>query len=252
VTNEFYSPDEKRALKVKELFARIAPRYDFVNHVQSFGLHLLWKRKLVDLAHVRAGESAIDVCCGTGDLAFALARKGAKVVGVDFTPAMLEVAETRSRREIGTESKGDAVRFVCGDAMQIPFPDDSFEIVTVGYGLRNLSNWETGLRELQRVAKPGGRLLVLEFGKPDNAVWRALYFTYLKIVLPVFGLVFCGSAAAYGYVFESLKHYPSQKGVTDKMLNLGLVNVRIVNFLGGIMSINYGEKVSPNSPIDSK
>ena len=240
MTNEFYSPDEKRALKVKELFARIAPRYDLVNHVQSFGLHLLWKRKVVDLAQVRTGESAIDVCCGTGDLAFALARKGAKVVGLDFTPAMLDVAETRSRR--ATERTGDPVRFICGDAMQIPFPENSFEIVTVGYGLRNLSSWETGLRELQRVARPGGRLLVLEFGKPDNAAWRTLYFTYLKMVLPVFGLLFCGSAAAYAYIFESLMHYPSQKGVADKMLNLGLVNVRIVNFLGGIMSINYGEK----------
>jgi demethylmenaquinone methyltransferase / 2-methoxy-6-polyprenyl-1,4-benzoquinol methylase len=112
----------------------------------------------------------------------------------------------------------------------------------MGYGLRNLSSWETGLREMIRVAKPGGRIVVLEFGKPDNALWRALYFAYLRLCVPVFGLLFAGRADAYAYILESLKHYPAQRGVEKKMQDLGLKNVRIVNLMGGAMSFNYAEK----------
>lgn len=238
--NRFYSPDEQRAARVNDLFARIAPRYDFINDLQSFRLHRVWKRRLARMAEVRAGEKALDLCCGTGDLAFALADRGAEVVGLDFTQAMLDVAETR-RRNLNSE-KQQRVRFIRGDAQQIEFPDNAFDAVTVGYGLRNLSSWETGLREMNRVAKPGGRVLVLEFGKPDNRIWRAIYFSYLKLFVPLLGWIFCRNAAAYAYILESLKHYPAQRGVADKMRELGMQNVRIVNLLGGVMSINYGEK----------
>ncbi len=122
--------------------------------------------------------------------------------------------------------------------------DDAFDLVTIGYGLRNLASWETGLREMQRVAKPGGRLVVLDFGKPDNALWRGLYFGYLKLFVPCLGRIFCGNASAYAYILESLKHYPAQQGVGAKMRELGLVDVRVVSLLGGVMSINYGEKRS--------
>lgn len=238
--NRFYSPDEQRAARVNDLFARIAPRYDFINDLQSFRLHRVWKRRLARLAEVRAGEKALDLCCGTGDLAFALADRGAEVVGLDFTQAMLDVAETR-RRNLNSE-KQQRVRFIRGDAQQIEFPDNAFDAVTVGYGLRNLSSWEAGLREMNRVAKPRGRVLVLEFGKPDNRIWRAIYFSYLKLFVPLLGWIFCRNAAAYAYILESLKHYPAQRGVADKMRELGMQNVRIVNLLGGVMSINYGEK----------
>ena len=123
-----------------------------------------------------------------------------------------------------------------------PFPDNSFDAVTVGYGLRNLASWETGLGEMFRVAKPGGRLVVLDFGKPPNALWRAIYFTHLKMTVPLLGWLFCGNADAYAYILESLKHYPAQEGVAAKMRELNLSNVRIVNLLGGAMAINYGEK----------
>jgi SAM-dependent methyltransferase len=134
--------------------------------------------------------------------------------------------------------------FVCGDAQRIPFADNTFDIVTVGYGLRNLASWEAGLREMQRVANPGGRLVVLEFGKPDNTLWRRLYFGYLKLFVPCLGRIFCGSASAYAYILESLQHYPAQQGVAAKMRELGLLQVRVVSLLGGVMSINYGEKRS--------
>ena len=240
--NRFYSPDEQRAARVNDLFARIAPRYDFINDLQSFRLHRVWKRRLALMASLKPGAQALDLCCGTGDLAFALVERGAKVVGLDFTQAMLDVAEMR-RQNLESEMQ-NRVRFIRGDAQQIAFPDDTFDAVTVGYGLRNLSSWETGLREMNRVAKPGGRVLVLEFGKPDNPIWRAIYFSYLKLFVPLLGWVFCRNAAAYAYILESLKHYPAQRGVAEKMRELGMQNVRIVNFLGGVMSINYGEKVS--------
>jgi demethylmenaquinone methyltransferase / 2-methoxy-6-polyprenyl-1,4-benzoquinol methylase len=236
--NEFYRPGEQHAAQVNKLFATIASRYDLINDLQSLGLHRRWKRRVAQLAAARAGERALDLCCGTGDICFALAASGAEVTGLDFSEPMLAVARERVRR-IGKES---GVRFLSGDAMQLEFSDASFDVITVGYGLRNLADWENGLREMVRVAKPGARILVLEFGKPDHALWRALYFGYLKLCVPVFGLLFCGSAGAYGYILESLKHYPAQRVVDAKMRELGLVSVRIENFLGGAMSINYGEK----------
>jgi demethylmenaquinone methyltransferase / 2-methoxy-6-polyprenyl-1,4-benzoquinol methylase len=238
MANQFYSPDEQRASRVNALFSRIAGRYDLINDLQSFGLHRLWKRRVVRLAQVQNGEKALDLCCGTGDLAFGLARDGAQVTGLDFTQAMLDVAESRSR----SLAIPQRVTFVQGDAQKVPFADESFQIVTVGYGLRNLSSWETGLNEMLRVASPGGRLLVLEFGKPENALWRWVYFAYLRMFVPLLGWLFCGSAAAYAYILESLNHYPGQRGVAEKMRELGLCEVKVINLLGGIMSINYGEK----------
>ena len=234
MASTFFDPGDQRAAKVGDLFARIAPRYDLINDLQSFGLHRLWKRRVIRLARPQPGERALDVCCGTGDLALGLVRCGAQVAGLDFTEPMLDVA-TRRRSE-------KRAHFVRADAQQIPFRDSSFHIVTVGYGLRNLANWETGLCEMRRVATAGGRLLVLDFGKPDNALWRSLYFGYLRIFVPWLGRVFCGNAAAYSYILESLKHYPAQHGVAAKMRDLGLVNVRVINLLGGVRTINYGER----------
>jgi demethylmenaquinone methyltransferase/2-methoxy-6-polyprenyl-1,4-benzoquinol methylase len=240
MANPYYSDDEKRAAKVNDLFTEIAGRYDLINDVQSFGLHRWWKRRLIRAARVQPGESALDVCCGTGDLTFALANSGARTTGLDFNEPMLEIARSRLRK-LSLNSEGEPV-FMQGDAQQLPFPDDEFDVVTVGYGLRNLADWELGIREMQRVLKPGGRLLALDFGKPDNRLWRGIYFGYLKLLVPMFGRIFCGRAAAYSYILESLKHYPAQRGVEKTMRTLEMQNVKIINLLGGIMSINCGEK----------
>jgi demethylmenaquinone methyltransferase / 2-methoxy-6-polyprenyl-1,4-benzoquinol methylase len=237
MSNRFHCPGEQRAEKVRELFGGIARRYDFINDLQSFGLHRLWKRRVAQLANVRSGDRALDLCCGTGDLAFALAANGAEVAGLDFSAAMLQVAETKLQNR-----RPPSLKFIQGDALNVPYPENTFAAVTVGYGLRNLADWEAGLAEMVRVAAPGGRLVILEFGKPDNALWRVLYFTYLRLFVPLLGLVFCGNPSAYAYILESLKHYPAQRGVEARMRGLGLTNVRIENFFGGAMSINYGEK----------
>jgi demethylmenaquinone methyltransferase / 2-methoxy-6-polyprenyl-1,4-benzoquinol methylase len=240
VSNVFYAPGKQRAAKVNDLFAAIARRYDLLNDLQSFGLHRRWKHRVVELAAVHPGQRALDVCCGTGDLALTLAQSGAEVTGLDFSRAMLEIAE--NRRPKNPQTAATNPKFMQGDAQQLPFADDSFDAVTVGYGLRNLASWELGLCEMFRVARPGARLVALDFGKPPNALWRAIYFAHLKISVPLIGRLFCGNADAYAYIFESLKHFPAQEGVAAKMRELNLSNVRVINLLGGAMAINYGEK----------
>lgn len=235
-----HSPNLPRAARVDQLFARIARRYDLINDLQSLGLHRLWKRRLVRLTAPRTGDRALDLCCGTGDIARLLARNGARVVGLDFNQPMLEIAERKG--ESIERAAGSSSHFVRGDALRIPFPDDTFDIVTVGYGLRNLASWEAGLREMRRVAKPGGRLVALDFGKPENALWRGIYFGYLKFFVPLLGRIFCGDPAAYAYILESLRQYPGQAGVAAGLRSLGLVNVRIFPVVGGAMSIHYAEK----------
>lgn len=236
--NQFYEAGERRAERVNDLFAAIAPRYDLINDLQSFGLHRWWKRRLLRLAAARPGDTALDLCCGTGDVAFALAAAGAKATGMDFSAPMLAVAEARKAK---TGAVAGPV-FIRGDALHTPFPDAHFDLVTISYGLRNLASVDDGLREMWRVLKPGGRLLVLDFGKPNNAVWRGAYFAYLRFAVPVFGRLFCKNAEAYAYILESLQHYPAQRGVDEKLRALGAANARIVNFLGGVMSINAAEK----------
>lgn len=243
MSNEFYVPGEQRAAKVNDLFARIARRYDFLNDLQSFGLHRLWKQRVAKLTQAKPGERALDLCCGTGDIAFVIAQRGAETTGLDFSAKMLEVAAQRHAR-----ASLPNLNFIQGDAQQIPFPENSFEVVTEGYGLRNLTSWERGLEEMHRVAKPDGRLVVLDFGKPPNALWRWIYFTHLRISVPLIGLLFCGNAQAYAYILESLRHYPAQLAVADKMRSLGMQNIRIINLLGGAMAINYGEKPRQQNP----
>lgn len=242
MSNTFYAPGKQRAARVGDLFATIARRYDLLNDLQSFGLHRLWKRRVVALANVKPGDRALDACCGTGDIAFALAQCGAEVTGLDFSEKMLEVAKTRLKKSKFFRFEGQNLKFLQGDAARLPFPDNSFDAVTMGYGLRNLPSWEAGLREMIRVTRPGGRIVVLDFGKPANSLWRTLYFVHLRCSVPLIGLIFCGNPQAYAYILESLKHYPAQRAVAEKMRELQLTNVQIVDFVGGAMAINFGQK----------
>ena len=244
MSNTFYAPGEQRAAKVGDLFAAIARRYDLLNDLQSFGLHRLWKRRVVELAAAKSGDRALDLCCGTGDIAFAFAKNGAETTGLDFSEKMLEVANARSQKlnSPTSNSRLPTPKFLQGDAQQLPFSENSFDAVTVGYGLRNLASWEKGLAEMIRVAKPGGRIVVLDFGKPENLLWRKIYFTHLRCSVPLIGLLFAGNPQAYAYILESLKHYPAQTAVAEKMRSLKLQNVRVINLLGGAMAINFGEK----------
>lgn len=234
MANRYYQEGERRADGVRDLFAAVAPRYDLINDLQSFGMHRLWKRRLIRLAEVRPGEPAMDLCCGTGDLAFALARAGARVTGVDFSDAMLSVARRRSA------NAGGEVTFEQGDALRLRFEDRSFDLVTLGYGLRNLRDLDEGLREMARVTRPGGRLLVLDFAFPANRAWRAAYTLHLKTVVPVLGRLLCGDADTHAYILESLRRYPGPAEIGRRMEAAGWTDVRAWNVLGGVMTLHRG------------
>lgn len=238
--NKYLSYDQERAPKVREMFSRLASRYDLVNDVMSFGLHRRWKRQTVRLAleRRRAGTRVLDLCCGTGDLSFLAQETGGHrlhVVGLDCTLPMLAVAR---RRRL---TSGYRCLFAQGDALRLPFPDGSFDVITVGYGLRNLADLETALGEMRRVLAPGGRAVILDFGKPDNPVANALYRAYLNTMMPAVGWLFHRDAQTYLYIPESLKRYPAQRGLEQMMRKAGFVNVRYENRLLGTMGLNLGE-----------
>ena len=253
--SKFYQADEHRAEKVQELFATIARRYDLLNDIMSAGLHRRWKRRLVELAigkrkaesGERGAESGkqkriLDLCCGTGDIALAFARAGADVTGADFTEEMLRVAATRQQRGSAGASPSHSINWVRADALRLPFRDNSFDVVSVGYGLRNLADIERGVREILRVLKPGGRFVSLDFGKPESAAFRGLYFGYLRVVLPVLGRVFCGDPDTHGYILASLRRYPAQRGIQELMEACGYRDCGFEEFWLGSMAINFGVK----------
>jgi demethylmenaquinone methyltransferase / 2-methoxy-6-polyprenyl-1,4-benzoquinol methylase len=238
VRNKYLSYDEQRAPRVRAMFSRLAKRYDLVNDVMSFGLHRRWKRTTVALA--AAGSPLpkrwLDLCCGTGDMCF-LAEKaaGVRVTGADFTLPMLSVA--RGRRA----GAASACAFVQADALRLPFADASFDRITVGYGLRNLADLEGGLAEMRRVLAPGGRAVILDFGKPDNPLAGALYWAFLYLMMPAVGWLFHKDPQTYLYIPESLKKFPGQRGVQQMMRGAGFVNARYEERLLGTMGINIGE-----------
>jgi len=237
VRNKYLSYDDQRAPKVREMFSRLAERYDLVNDVMSFGMHRKWKREAVRLAlDGRRGGRVLDLCCGTGDMSFLAEELGASsVVGADFTVPMLSVA----RRRAAEESRRPG--FVGADALRLPFGDAVFDSITVGYGLRNVADPGNALREMRRVLAPGGRAVVLDFGKPDNRLASSLYFAYLKTMMPAVGWIFHGDPETYLYIPASLARYPAQRGVENLMRDAGFSNVRYENRLLGTMGLNVGE-----------
>ena len=223
--------------KVNSLFSSIASRYDLINDIQSFGLHRLWKRKVARLANLLEGERALDICCGTGDLIFRLAKRGGDVSGVDMNAQMLDVAHDRLAKRDQKQT------ILCqGDALNLPYGESTFDAVTIAYGLRNLADYKRGLAEICRVLKSGGRLVILDFGKPSSRLIRAAYYQYLRLALPVFGWLFCKNASAYSYILNSLQKYPAQDGVGEMLSELGFSEVRVTNILFGTMSIHVARR----------
>jgi demethylmenaquinone methyltransferase/2-methoxy-6-polyprenyl-1,4-benzoquinol methylase len=247
VDNKYLSHGPDRASRVREMFSRVAWRYDLVNDVMSFGLHRGWKRQTVDLALSGAAgrrPRVLDLCCGSGDLCFLEERRGAgAVVGADFTLPMLAVARRRKRE--GAGPGGDEARrgaqFVQADALALPFLDASFDAITISYGLRNIADLPRALSEMRRVLAPGGRAVVLDFGKPDNWIVAALYRAFLRTMMPAIGWFFHGDPETYLYIPASLQQFPAQRGVKALMREAGFSNVRYENRLLGTMGINVGE-----------
>jgi len=227
----FESPQAKRRY-VRQLFATIADRYDLITRVLSFGQDARWKAKLVRAANVRAGERALDLACGTGDIAFAIAERGARTIGLDITHRMLQLGSARSPR----------VRFITGDMTSLPFHPALFDVVTTGYGLRNVPDLDAAIDEIARILKPGGRLLSLDFNRPESPIVRSAYLWYLTVVGATLGWLLHRDPDTYRYIPASIRRYPGARGVADKMRARGFTNVRVIPVLFGLMSIHVAHR----------
>lgn len=230
------SPEEK-VRYVRRMFGAIAPRYDLANALISAGLHSVWKRIAVELVDLPAGGRALDVCCGTGDLALLLARRAGsagRVLGIDFSPEMLRIAHRRAVRA----GLGAVLRFATADAHTLPAADATFDVATAGFGIRNVAEPEAALRELCRVLRPGGRLAVLEFSVPRNPVIRHLYDLYSFTVMPWLGRAATRHPDAYLYLPTSVRHWPDQEGFSAMLRRAGFQDVRCRNFGSGITAVH--------------
>ena len=217
--------------QVRAMFDRIARVYDRMNSVMTAGMHHRWRRRAADLARVGPGSKALDVATGTGDLAIELARRGAEVTGSDFAPAMLEIA----RR------KAPGLRFEEGDALELAYPDGSFDAVTVGFGARNFADLERGLSEMARVVRPGGRVVVLEITTPSKPPLSWFFRAWFDQVVPQLGRV-AGDPDAYTYLPSSVRRFPGPQELGTRMAAAGLADVRWILTAGGIIAIHSGTK----------
>ena len=229
-------PEEQKAKRVRGVFDSVSARYDLMNDLMSLGMHRLWKRFAVELARVRAGERVLDVASGSGDLASAFAARGAEAWLTDINSAML----VRGRDRMADE--GRLAPAVQCDAERLPFAQASFDCVTVGFGLRNMTHMQAALAEMARVLKPGGRLLVLEFSQ----VWKPLqapYDLYSLKVLPWLGARVAGDAAAYRYLAESIRRHPDQESLRSMLELAGLERVEYFNLAAGVVAVHRGYKL---------
>ncbi|MBI4456592.1 MAG: bifunctional demethylmenaquinone methyltransferase/2-methoxy-6-polyprenyl-1,4-benzoquinol methylase UbiE [Acidobacteria bacterium] len=220
------------------MFASIAPRYDLLNHFLSMSIDQSWRRRLLDqLNGLGPSRRILDVCTGTGDLAIELSRKG-KVIAVDFCHPMLVIA----RDKVRSRKLADKMRLAEGDALCLPFLADSFEAVTVAFGVRNLENLPQGLREFMRVLRPGGLLAILEFSKPVVPVFRELFQLYLKHIVPVIGRTISRVNGPYRYLAESVTEFPDQQGLRRVLEECGFQRVKYTNLSGGIAALHSARK----------
>ena len=226
----FSTPDAKRR-HVRQLFSTIADRYDLITAVLSYGQDARWKRTLIARAQVQRGERALDLACGTGDLAFAAAAQGARVVGLDITHRMLQLAAQKS----------GAVSFLAGDMTSLPFTPRTFDLVTTGYGLRNVPDLTIAIDEIARVLRPGGRLLSLDFNRPRPALVRAAYLSYLTVVGAALGWLLHRDPDTYRYIPASISHYPGAAGVARLLSSRGFTHVRVIPLLFGLMTLHLAE-----------
>jgi ubiquinone/menaquinone biosynthesis methyltransferase len=238
------TPQGKRTY-VRALFATIADRYDFITVALSYGQDRRWKRRLIELASIRAGHRVLDLATGTGDIAFAASDRGARVVGLDITHRMIELAMAKRRVQQGVLSPPAfpalpaLPAFLVGDMLALPFPSSSFDIVTTGYGLRNVPDLTQGIDEIGRVLTPGGQLLSLDFNRPSGAILRTAYLAYLTVVGASLGWVLHRDPDTYRYIPASIRRYPGAEGVARLLEARGFSQVNVYPMLGGLMTIHH-------------
>ena len=232
---------DRREVRIRQMFDGIASKYDLLNHLLSLNVDKVWRRRVVRRVPALTGP-VLDVCTGTGDLAFeydAAYHGRVPVVGSDFSGAMLERAVAKAR----TAGVGDRLRFVQADTQQLPFPDDTFEVVAVAFGLRNVTDYDRGLDEMTRVARPGGRVAVLEFSKPRHWFLGRLYRSYFRYLLPLVGQTLSRSAErAYVYLPASVMEFPDGEALALRMRAAGLRDVTVTPFTFGVATLYVGTK----------
>ena len=234
-------PESQKAEKVAEVFHSVAARYDIMNDVLSGGMHRLWKRFTIELSGVRRGHKVLDIAGGTGDLA----RKFSSLVGPDGEVVLADI--NASMLKVGRDrllDKGVAgnINFVQADAEKLPFPDNHFDVVTIAFGLRNVTHKEDALRSMLRVLKPGGRLLILEFSKPSNPLLSKFYDAYSFKFMPLAGKLITDDADSYCYLAESIRMHPDQETLKAMMADAGFERITFHNMTGGIVALHRGIK----------
>ncbi len=240
MSTERTSSELEHAKAVREMFSGIARRYDFLNHFLSVNTDKRWRRLVrTKLQETLDNENAVilDVACGTGDLSLELQKNArAKVFGTDFCRPMLSIAFDKN------EKNAEQIPYVEADGMNLSFADASFDAVTIAFGLRNFSNWQDGLRELHRITKPGGKLVILEFSTPIVPGFKQIFNLYFTQILPRVGGAVSGSRGAYEYLPDSVSRFPDQKGLAEMMRKTGFSSVEYQNLTGGIAAIHSGIK----------
>jgi demethylmenaquinone methyltransferase / 2-methoxy-6-polyprenyl-1,4-benzoquinol methylase len=230
------SAPQEHANRVREMFGRIAGRYDLLNHLLSGNVDKRWRQVVAErVREEMSGEALIlDVACGTGDLSLSLFENtGARVIGTDFCRPMLSLAAGKLPHQI---------TLVEGDALSLPFKEGTFDVVTIAFGLRNLSDISSGLKELRRILKPKGRVAVLEFSRPSNSVLRVLFGIYFRNLLPLLGGIISGSRSAYTYLPSSVAQFPDQQQLAGLIEQAGFDRVSYENLTGGIAALHLGRR----------
>jgi demethylmenaquinone methyltransferase/2-methoxy-6-polyprenyl-1,4-benzoquinol methylase len=229
-----------KAEDVQSMFNRISGRYDLMNRVMTLGIDKRWRSAAVRAAKIDPSSRALDVCCGTGDITFLLAEAGAEhVVGADFSDGMLDQARTRQRAATGAVTR-DRVEFVHGDALRLPFDDDSFDAITVSFGVRNVEDIPLAFREFARVGRPGARIVCLEITRPKSKLANAFYDVWFDRIVPTMGAIISRDRAAYTYLPESTKTFPRPPKLREIMQAAGIGNVHWRMYGGGIVALHSG------------
>ncbi len=226
--------------KVYETFQTISQDYDKLNDIISFNMHKRWKRDTIKELNIVKNSKMLDVCCGTGDFSIMLSLetdKKVSVIGLDFSENMLSVAKEKKE-----ELKLDSVEFVHGNAMDLPFKDNTFDNVTIGFGLRNTPDYEKAIREMMRVVKPGGKVACLDTSHPTFPIYKQLYWFYFKNIMPRIGQLFSKHKEEYQWLNDSTEQFLSKKELKELFLKVGLKNVKVKSYAGGSAALHIGVK----------
>jgi len=235
---ESISTPEGKSRYVRQLFATIADRYDLITVLLSYGSDRRWKRRLTELASARPDDRVLDLATGTGDIAFEVQARAGTVVGLDITRRMIELAKRKTPSRAADRSPA----FLVADMLALPFRSESFDLVTTGYGLRNVPDLTLAVDEMLRVLKPGGRALSLDFDRPANRLLRTTYLRYLTLVGGTLGWVLHRDPDTYRYIPASIRNYPGAAAVAGLMKSRGFLTVRHYPILGGLMAIHHARK----------